>query len=29
MVLHYLAYGDQGKKERLISILGKRTTDKD
>ena len=29
MVLHYLANGEQDKKERLIEILRKRTTDKE
>lgn len=29
MVLHYLAHGEQSKKDRLVEILRKRTTDKD
>ncbi len=28
MVLHYLANGEQSRKDRLIEILRKRTTDK-
>jgi len=28
MVLHYLANGEQEKKDRLVEILRKRTTDK-
>jgi geranylgeranyl pyrophosphate synthase len=29
MVLHYLGHGEQSKKERLVEILRKKTTDKE